>query len=155
MQLDRLTLSINNLLEFWKKQDIDSPSSLLKEDNVDRDYRFLHLPDDFIQLYSRTNGMAELYPNEMDDEGFLFYPVEAIVSADVEFENCNLNNKNDILIFAEYMHKSWWYGVKVNSSEDYTIGILPHENFFKPITNSLSEFIEMYLEDSFELYDYS
>ena len=150
-----LTLSIHLLSERWITQRVVNPSTINPDSNLIVQKGSDHLPDDFIQFYSTVNGMQDFYPNEMDEEGFLFYPKEAVNAASAEFEHGSLRNNNRLFIFAEYMHKSWWYGDNVNSSEDYVIGIIPHENLFKPITNSLSEFIELYLKDSFKLYDYS
>ncbi len=150
-----LTLSIDLLSERWITQRVVNPSTMIIEMNLIQPERSFSLPEDFIQFYSKVNGMQDFYPNEMDEEGFLFYPKEAVNAASAEFEHGSLGNNSRLFIFAEYMHKSWWYGVNVNSSEDYVIGIIPHENLFKPITNSLSEFIELYLKDSFKLYDYS
>ena len=114
----------------------------------------MFLPNDFKELYLKANGMGTLYPNEIDDEGFLFYPIEFIISAEKEFENSKLENRSKIFIFAEYMHKSWWYGYEIKNDGSYAIGIIPDKNTFKPIVNSLSEFIEMYLDNSPRLYEY-
>jgi len=98
--------------------------------------------------------MENFYPNEIDEEGFLLYPVEAIVSADNELQNCNLVNKDKIFMFAEYMHKSWWYGFELKEGNKYIIGIIPDNSSFKPITSTLEEFIELYLGNSPKLYGY-
>jgi hypothetical protein len=65
-----------------------------------------------------------------------------------------LECKNRIFIFAEYMHKSWWYGYKIQNDESYVIGILPDENTFKPFAPGLSEFIEMYIDNCSKLYEF-
>jgi hypothetical protein len=110
------------------------------------------LPGDFVEFYLRANGMEDFYPNEMDNEGFLFHPVEALVSVSTEFSTSALANKERIFLFAEYMHRSWLYGFELLGDDDYMIGILEHENSFQPITNSLAEFIELYIADSPKLY---
>lgn len=147
-------LITTKLLDFWRSQKIKISSKPLKEIELIERERNLKLPNDFKEFYSIVNGMIDLYPNEFDEEGFLFYPVNAILSANSEFLNCNLINKDKIFIFAEYMHKSWWYGFEFKERNEYIIGIISDSSSFKPVTNSLVEFIELYLENSHKLYDY-
>jgi len=155
MGIKNTLLIINLLIGYWRKQSIDIiPKSISDIESLVTQNAIL-LPSDFKELYSKVNGMKNLYPNEMDEEGFLFYPIEAIISAKDEFENSELINKDRVYIFAEYMHKSWWYGLEVISDNKYTIGIIPDKNTFKPITNSLVEFMELYIDNSTKLYDYS
>jgi hypothetical protein len=99
--------------------------------------------------------MVNFYPNEIDEEGFLLYPVKALRSVANEVQDCSIPNKEQLVVFAEYMHKSWWYGVELQEGDHYVIGMIPDTASFKPITTSLAEFIELYLEDSPQLYDYS
>jgi hypothetical protein len=147
-------LTISHLIEFWKAQGITSTlNGWGKIDDIEQTKNLL-FPEDFKQLYLQVNGMENLYPNETDAEGFLFYPVEAIIPATNEFKIGALANMDNVFIFAEYLHKSWWYGFEIINNDEYVIGIIPHENKFKPITNSLAEFIELYMEDSERLYDY-
>ena len=146
MGLEKIKSNINSLIEYWKKQNI--------EINTKPNESVISLPNDFIELYSKVNGMEILYPNEMDNEGFLFYPIQGVISTKIEFKKHYLGTLDNVFIFADYMHKSWWYGVKVEDMNNYIIGIIPDGETFKPITKSLSNFIELYLNDSSELYDY-
>lgn len=150
----KINSALTHLMDFWRIQQIASSSKANEE--IDRIEQQLEckLPNDFRELYLRVNGMETYYPNEIDQEGFNFYPLEGIISAKNEFENAGLISKENIFIFAEYMQKSWWYGFKPYNREEYVIGIIPHENKFKPITQSLAEFIELYIADSENLYDY-
>jgi len=102
-----------------------------------------------------VNGMESLYPNQMDKDGFLFYPLEAVSSVNKEFPNSLLPNKENIFLFCEYMHRSWWYGVELKGNDNYMIGVLPDAHTFKPIVSSLADFLELYMEDSPVLYDYN
>ena len=155
MGLNKIKSAISLLIEYWEKQNIAIIPTSIREIERLMKKGIVSLPNDFKELYSHVNGMKNLYPNEIDKEGFLFYPIESIVSAAREFENSELRSKNKIYIFAEYMHKSWWYGLEMISDNNYVIGILPDKNTFKPLTHSLSEFIELYVENSSKLYDYS
>lgn len=154
MGLEIKSETINRLIDFWQKQDILISKKTKEELDFIAQKNSLDLPDDFKKLYLSVNGMESLYPNEIDKEGFLFYPIEKILSPDSEFQKSNIEDKERIYLFAEYMHKSWWYGVKISNNHNYTIGIIPDKDTFKPITDSLKKFLELYLEDAPELYDY-
>jgi len=102
-----------------------------------------------------TNGMANLFPNEMDDGGFLFYPLQELTTSEEEFEKDSINFVENCIIFAEYMHKSWWYGVRFSKFGDsYEIGLIPTADKFKLITRNLGEFIYLYMNNSSILYEY-
>lgn len=155
MAIERILLVLTRLIEFWQKQNITILAKTKQEINQIEKSNFLNLPNDFKEFYQKANGMVMLYPNEFDEEGFLFYPIDVIQSVSNEFEHSGLVNRDRIFIFADYMHKSWWYGYELIDSVNYVIGIIPDKDTFKPITNSLEEFIELYIENSPRLYDYS
>lgn len=144
--------NINLLVEYWKYKNIE----VVQESSESIEYyintKAFIIPDDFKVFYLNVNGMMSMYPDEIDDKGFLFYPIQFLISTEEEFGNTSLSK---IIIFAEYMHKSWWYGFEMKNDGSYIIGILPDRETFKPITNTLSEFIPLYLNDSPLLYDYS
>ncbi|KMQ66237.1 hypothetical protein ACM46_01400 [Chryseobacterium angstadtii] len=155
MKIDHLKQRLTKLINFWKKQAIPVSSKSRQEIDEFQKNNNIHLPEDFVEFYSDLNGMETLYPNETDEEGFLFYPLEAVIPISNKFKDSRLINKEHIFLFAEYMHKSWWYGVEVINANNYIIGIIPEKDFFKPITNSFADFIKLYMDDSPKLYDYS
>jgi hypothetical protein len=73
-----------------------------------------------------------------------------------EFESTiEVGSSGHCLIFAEFMHKSWWYAVKFSKyGEGYEIGIVSSADKFKLITRSLGEFIQLYMKDASVLYEY-
>lgn len=153
---NNLIANIERLIVYWKDQEITSARLTSQEMEAFQRWRSIQLPQDFKEYYQRANGMKSYYPNYTDTEGFLFYPLENLISFGDEFsvkaENAGLKRT---YIFAEYMHKSWWYGVKLNAmNQTYEIGIIPDKERFKPITASLSEFIDLYLRDEAALYQY-
>jgi hypothetical protein len=144
--------SIRQLCDFWSNQGMSISSGILRDiDKIDLAY-ISDIPADFIDLYESVNGMEELYPNDFDAEGFLFYPIEAIIPARLEFENSGQLAVEKIYIFAEYMHKSWWYGYQLTENNDYMIGIIETKDVFKPIADSLSEFLNLYMRNASILY---
>jgi hypothetical protein len=112
------------------------------------------LPSDFIDFYVNVNGMSYLFPNDYDKNGFLFYPVEELITMQEEFSLMEESDLGSIVIFADYLLKCWYYGFRINKDFSYSIGIIPHAKKFKPITNSLDEFISLYLEHSDILADH-
>ena len=154
MAIENTILIIDRLIEHWESQDIEINGKSFDdvEDILHADR--LLLPSDFKAFYSIVNGMESFYPNDNDNECFLIYPFEAIRSAREELGNPTFKNSDTTFIFANYMHRSWYYGYQVNEDGSYLIGIIPGDSIFKPITHSLFEFIKLYIEDSEILYDY-
>lgn len=146
---------LTELIKFWGKQGILTSSNSKQDIDEFQKSNNIHLPQDFVDFYSELNGMEIFYPNESDEEGFLFYPLEALIPLSTEFQNSKLKNKERFFLFAEYMHKSWWYGFEMINHEDYVIGIVADKDSFQPITHSLADFIKLYIDDTPKLYDYS
>lgn len=115
----------------------------------------INLPDDFVRFYSCLNGMGLANETDGDSNGFLFYALEEIINAGDQFKNGGLfSSKKNIFIFVDYLQKSWFYGIEIFNKDLYNIVIVPHKYKYKIITNSLDEFLMLYLEDSSVLYDY-
>jgi hypothetical protein len=145
---------IKNLMEYWQNSGIIIEGKDIRSIEDIANERKIFLPSDFIKFYANVNGMSYLFPNECDKNGFLFYPVEGLITMQEEF---SLNEESDlrsIVIFSDYLQKSWYYGFRINKDFSYSIGIIPHAKKFKPITNSLDDFISLYLEHSDVLADY-
>lgn len=145
---------ISQVIEFWKEQNIEIAGPSIDGIQNFKSEKGSDLPLDFKEFYSTVNGMEALYPNETDNQGFLFYPVNEIVSVVEEFDKTGIMNAKNILIFAEYMQKSWWYGIEIIDADKYVIGIIPDKNRFKPICDTLTQFLRFYLSDSPILYNY-
>lgn len=142
--------AITELINYWKTQNI--PVTGTSNEEIGRVVleKSMVLPDDFKNFYCTVNGMNSI--SSGDAKGFLFYPVQAIITANQKLENpISLTH---VLIFAAYQTKSWWYGVEVKEDGNYSIGLVSPKGTFKVITNSLTTFIELYLKDAPKLYDY-
>lgn len=153
MEVDNIEKAMDELIEYWGKQKIVSPSNSI-DDILNFEFsKCVRLPADFRYYYMLANGMPKLYPNDMDEEGFLFYPLQELTTWEEEFNIPGSSSYNNCLFFAEYMHKSWRYGVRFSdSSDEYEIGKVT--NKFKAITRSLGTSIHLYLKDDSILYDY-
>jgi hypothetical protein len=157
MEVVDIEIAAKQLLVFWKKQKIVSPPNALDDIIYFEFSRSIRLPEDFRLLFMIANGVVNLFPNYFDEEGFLFYPLKELATLEDEFSVTQQRNSTEehCLIFAEFMHKSWWYGVKFLKLEDsYEIGIIASIDRFKVITRSLAEFIHLYMNNSSILYDY-
>jgi hypothetical protein len=115
------------------------------------------LPTDFIKFYTQVNGMSEFY---LDQEGFSFCPIAELVTLETWEKNYNgvrypslPEELQHIIIFVDYLYACWIYGVQVADENTYSIGIIAEYGQFNVITNSLQDFIELYLVDSEKLYD--
>lgn len=144
---------VESLVAYWKKQNIPVISNSIEDIERTEAKKGISLPHDFKEFYAEVNGMASHYPSKADSRGFLIYPLQAVTPVRKVSEITASKRNGSILVFAEYMEKTWWYGVQLNEEGDYTIGLVTRKGGFKPITNFLAEFIDLYMEDSSRLYD--
>lgn len=112
MEVIEIEIASRQLLKFWEKQKILSPPNSLDDILHFEFSKSIQLPGDFRYLFMTTNGMVGLFPNYFDKEGFLFYPLEELTALQDEFGISGDGAAEHCLIFAEFMHKSWWYAVK-------------------------------------------
>jgi len=139
---------VEKLINHWKKSNVYSPpgdlfliEQMLKSKNI-------QLPDDFKHLYRFVGG-----PTEEDSEFFYFYPPEELATMGSLFSLSKNDQFYDVVVFVDYMQSSWWYGFKM-TDDGYQIGIISSKDRFKVITDSLSDFINLYVEDSGILYNW-
>lgn len=143
---------------FWQRQDVACPPASLPYVQEVAAANGVVLPPDFEQMYCTVNGTPELYPNYLDKHGFSMLPVEALLPEHREFlvieAQTAVRERLAVMVFVDYMHRSWWYGFVVDANgETYRIGIMPTNGVFKVLTTSLTEFLQWYVEDADALYD--
>jgi len=140
--------SLTDLINHWKKCKVYlPPDELGLLDNRIQNENIM-LPGDFKDLYSVSNGTSG-----WDDVSFTFYGVGELITMGSRFSLDDNHPLQNVVIFADYMHESWWYGVNL-TQEGYEIGIISSGDKFNSIANSLSEFIHLYLSESDKLSDY-
>ena len=153
MEINDIENAAKEIIEFWKLQKIVSSGNTIDKILHFESVKGVKLPDDFRRFFLLTNGMVDLFPNYFDEKCFLFYPLHALSTLDEEIGITRATSSENCLIFADYMNRSWSYGVKFsNFTEDYEIAIIASS--YKVITQSLAEFIRLYIEDASVLYDY-
>jgi len=142
------------LLYYWERQNIRITSGCSQQDINHSEVKLnVKLPSDFEEYFRLVNGMGLLYPNDSDDNGFLFYPLQGLTTVQID-KGSDYGQLQKHLIFADYMQNSWTYHVKLVDQNNYQIGISPSLGIFNSITNSLAEFIQFYITDDNILYSY-
>ncbi|OOQ58338.1 SMI1/KNR4 family protein [Mucilaginibacter pedocola] len=106
------------------------------------------LPQDFIDLYRVSNGTSD-----WDDSSITFYGVGGLITMGSRFSLPENHSMQSVVIFADYMDESWWYGVNLNQ-EGYEIVIISSGDKLNIVARSLDEFIQLYLADSDILSNY-
>jgi len=140
---------IDDLLVRWGGDTCKSIHNLLQIKEKFKERKFF-LPDDFVVFYQHMNGS-----NDQDNTGFLFYSVDSLLTLGDKFDLVEDNPLSNIVIFADYMLGSWWYGVNVKDKNRYEIGIISDQNSFTVLTTSLEDFLRMYLRDDDLIYQYT
>lgn len=152
--VNEISQAVHKLKKFWESQKIDIVPGSKEKVEYFQSLKGYHLPSDFKEFYFHLNGMEKYYPNNADENGFLFYPIESVDTANILFKGTQMRNCERVFIFCDYMQRSWWYGCEVLNKDNYAIGIISEPNSFKSICHSFAEFIELYINDSPVLYDY-
>jgi len=147
---------VDKLISYWESQKIRLTVGVNKDTikNFEQT-KGINLPKEFFEYLQVVNGMELMYPNYTDTNGFLFYPLENLIFFEDEFCNFqdNLNPGllgKKCLIFANYLQRSWWYGITADNS----IVIIPNASEYKIVANSFFEFLELYINDLDTIYDY-
>jgi hypothetical protein len=144
---------LDKLISYWQQENIEIISANKEKlNNYFKNTVLDRLPKDFEEFFLKVNGM----PMYEDKNGFLFYPYQHINSASIEFNKKQPLPKDEIYLFADYMTNCCWYGFRIISTKKYEIGIVPNANLksFKFITNSLFDFLDLYMKDDKKLYEY-
>lgn len=152
---------IDELKNNWTRSNINLESPATDQELMsfqeDNDVMF---PDDLIKYFTELNGSSDQY----DDKFFKFYSLFQFVSIKNELSNwtgvpdyTNIVNSmkfhENCFVFSDYFFHSSAYAIRLynkksNVNEIYVI--IGDE--YRLIADSLSEFIELYLKDSSELY---
>ena len=140
---------INRLLDYWNKANVRSSELSINEKIHILIEKGISMPNDFKFFYLQLNGMED-----EDEEGFRFYKIDEILTMGERFSLTPYNTLAKIIVFGDYLHSSWWYGFRILTGDRYEIGIIPFPQKFKVISTSLTEFLNLYLEDSPRLYDH-
>ena len=142
-----MTRLLNDLFEHWGSNGIHCNRKQKDIQNI-LVCADIKIPKDFELFYKLTDGTLD-----QDSEGFQFYNIKDLIKIGKKFNS--KNDLSDIILFADYMLESWWYGLKQKNEYEYEIGIVATKDTFTPIAKSLDDFITMYIQDADKLYQYS
>jgi hypothetical protein len=143
-------------IQFWKACGITIPKGKRLSDIQKKENELgITMPSEMRAFFLAVNGMSNYFPNDMDSNGFHFFPLEDLQRPKDRFGMETHPDLDDCIIFIDYLHASWWYGYLVGTTpEECMIVIIPDPMRYKVIATSLRQFWELYLEDSDTLYDY-
>jgi hypothetical protein len=147
------------LIESWRSQDLPIQKAC-EEDDI-RSFETRHkiaLPPDIREYFLNVNGMTTHFPGYQDEEGFSFWQLERMRTIAEENEALGrpfsiLTEENSLFLFCDYLDWCWAYAVKILPGSGGAEGIylVCCHNPIR-ITDSLSDFVRMYLERSDQLY---
>ena len=150
---------LGTLSKFWLSQSI-VPSALdLQYVRAISQANGVKLPPDFEQFYCLLNGMPDVFPHDMDSEGYAFWQIERLSAVQKEWviitqETATIESVA-ATVFADYLISCWEFGFIADSIGDgYRIGIMAFGNEFKVISTSLAGFLKLYMKDADVLYDW-
>ncbi len=142
------------LIEHWRAQGLQilrgcSDAQLA---NVERKFSF-RFPPDFRACYLATDGMG---PPEQDKTGFSFWHLDRIQRADIALREAGAHviplGAEGYFAFADYLDWSWAYAIRLTESTTENSIVLIGKERLDVVARSFSDFVELYLSDSPQLY---
>jgi hypothetical protein len=147
------------LKEKWILEGVDrfNPTSIeaLEKFQNDKD---VNLPSDFKEYFKFLNGTS----GECTDELYEFYSVDRIKRLPDEFNGwkgvpnyqalLDLEDVKDLFVFANYSFNLFAYAIRLSNETSVRneVYVLCGQDY-KKISNTFSEFLDLYLNDSIEL----
>lgn len=116
------------------------------------------MPNDLKEYFKLLNGTS----NECTDELYEFYSIDQVKRIPSKFRDwkgipnyhalLELQEVKDLFVFANYSFNLFAYAIRLNPKnlDNNDVYVLCGEDF-KKISNTFTEFIELYLNDSIEL----
>lgn len=144
---------VQKVKKYWQEQKIMTTGISVEQIDEICLQKGIILPPEFHVFYQELNGMTNLFPNDFDKEGYLFYPIQKIDFVPNILANPANNSSyvKDCIVFADYMHCSWWYVFRYSADGTLIVG-LDDGIQFNPITDSFATFLDLYLNDDTRLY---
>src|SRR5215813_1197955 len=147
------------LIESWRSQNLPIQTACSEDDVRSFETRYkIVLPSDMREYFLNVNGMTPYFPGYQDEEGYSFWPLERMrtIAEDNEAHDrryLKLTEEDSFFLFCDYLDWSWAYAVKISPGSVAAEGIylMGCRNPIK-ISDSFSEFVRLYFEDSERLY---
>ena len=150
--------SAEKLLSHWQSQGLvvakgNEESALIEFEAKNS----LRLPLDIRQYLAVANGMSSIPGNDVDSNGFRFWPLEQMrpvpmVCAEAGVPVPAVQDPLRYFVFADYLDWSWAYAIDlVGDGSGHSV---IHVGTLEPktVAHSFREFVDLYVQDSRELY---
>ena len=150
----------DTLKTHWQSQGMPVLSGVSSEliTRFESEHRVI-LPSDMRDYFEAVNGMAMHFPHDQDKNGFTFFPLEQLRT--VTEEARIMKNKwilssaaDSLFVFCDYLTWCWVYAIHLSRdpSKANRVVIIGGQRKEPVIAASFSEFVELYVGDSPELY---
>ncbi|HEV1994127.1 MAG TPA: SMI1/KNR4 family protein [Candidatus Acidoferrum sp.] len=146
------------LLSYWKAQQLMPARGLSLQDiQAFETQHKVQMPADLRDYFLQLNGLAHGWPNDQDKNGFSFWQlsrVQTVVEAKKRHRHLPVfTGMEDYFIFSDYLQWSWAYAIRLTSeaSGENSVVIVGKEPL-QTVARSFSEFVDLYLADSSQLY---
>lgn len=120
-------------------------------------YRVI-MPPDMKEYFLHVDGMKMTLNDCKDKEGFSFWPLSRVKTAEEEMsrlvgEHYNVQGLEAFFVFADYFDWSWAYAIHLSSdlSAQNQVILIGKEAPIK-LADSFTDFVALYIADSPELY---
>ncbi|WP_073282651.1 SMI1/KNR4 family protein [Hymenobacter psychrotolerans] len=147
---------LNELSADWARQGMSVQPGCTAHELQRWEQHGIRLPQEFRRYFAQANGMDPFTATGTDKRGFYFYALSElqfypqVVDFALEPPVPALAGKK-CLLFADYMHKSWWYGL-LFAGAAYSVIEIAAPNTYAVVADSFREFVHLYLADADELY---
>jgi len=148
-----------HLIESWRSQNLPIQKACEEDDIKSFETKYkIALALDIREYFLNVNGMTPYFPGYQDKEGFSFWPLERIRTVAEDNEALGrpylrLTEEDSLFLFCDHMDWSWAYAAKIHPGSGAAEGIylVCCRNPIK-IAGSFSEFVQLYMEDSDQVY---
>ena len=155
-----MALQIDKMRQMWREKDIINPSPELSEKLLSfRLNSGLMMPEDLVEYFTLLDNFSD----KMDSNLYQFYGMDEFKSIDKELAHWGgipdyrnivntLKQCENCFVIADYMLSLFAYAIRLypEETEVNEIYIICGDKN-KVIANSLSEFLDLYFDDSIEL----
>lgn len=137
-----MNFPLDTLIAYWTKEGPEIKPGLLHEDikQLEADLSF-HFEPGFNQYLQRANGFADF---DSDKEWFCFWEQKRIIE-----ENNNSRHPKEVVWFADHSLNLCCFGFHRVDKKVYTH--YDHRNELMHIADSFIEFVNLYLQDPYQL----
>jgi hypothetical protein len=146
------------VLEHWRVRDArPGPPCLEERIQAFERRENVELPQDVRTYLLTANGMDLAFRLGKDKQGFAFWPLEAIVRADVQAgreapPRIPRANIAEFYVFADYLDRSWEYAFKARGEDAGSVVLVDGVHDGYRVASSFGDFLQAYLSEQIRLF---